>query len=86
MCILLMVVNDIIEHRFLSVTDRFLNELAPVSHGQVAKDLDTRFAVCTDKSKPRCVDVWSSRHGNLIRWIGQACRRHLKKALISWNL
>ncbi|KAI6134790.1 cell morphogenesis N-terminal-domain-containing protein [Pisolithus croceorrhizus] len=29
--------------RFVSVTDRFLNELAPVAGGQVAKDLDTRF-------------------------------------------
>ncbi|KAI6121957.1 cell morphogenesis N-terminal-domain-containing protein [Pisolithus sp. B1] len=29
--------------RFVSVTDRFLNELAPVAGGQVAKDSDTRF-------------------------------------------
>lgn len=31
------------QHRFMSVTDRFLNELAPVAHGQIAKDLDTKF-------------------------------------------
>lgn len=29
--------------RFVSVTDRFLNELAPVAGGQVAKDSDTKF-------------------------------------------
>ncbi len=30
-------------HRFLTVTDRFLTELGPVSSGQVPKDLDTKY-------------------------------------------
>ncbi|KAG6334469.1 hypothetical protein ID866_4617 [Astraeus odoratus] len=29
--------------RFVSVTDRFLNELAPVTSGHITKDLDTKF-------------------------------------------
>jgi hypothetical protein len=29
--------------RFISVTDRFLAELAPIAQGQVSKDLGTKY-------------------------------------------
>jgi hypothetical protein len=35
--------GELAEVRFISVTDRFVSELAPVASGQVAKDPDSRY-------------------------------------------
>ncbi|KAG9311702.1 cell morphogenesis N-terminal-domain-containing protein [Chiua virens] len=44
--------------RFLSVTDRFLNELAPVAHGQIAKDLDTKYENLVKGMRYVQIKVW----------------------------
>ncbi|KAF8136926.1 cell morphogenesis N-terminal-domain-containing protein [Boletus edulis] len=44
--------------RFPSVTDRFLNELAPVAHGQIAKDLDTKFENLVKGLRYVQIKVW----------------------------
>ncbi|KAH0834852.1 hypothetical protein J3R83DRAFT_10475 [Lanmaoa asiatica] len=44
--------------RFMSVTDRFLNELAPVAHGQIAKDLDTKFENLVKGLRYVQIKVW----------------------------
>ncbi|KAF9235809.1 cell morphogenesis N-terminal-domain-containing protein [Melanogaster broomeanus] len=42
----------------VSVTDRFLNELAPVMHGHVAKDLDTKFENLVKGLRYVQIKVW----------------------------
>ncbi|KAH0834843.1 cell morphogenesis N-terminal-domain-containing protein [Lanmaoa asiatica] len=42
----------------LSITGRFLNELAPVAHGQIAKDLDTRFENLVKGLRYVQIKVW----------------------------
>ncbi|KIJ63137.1 hypothetical protein HYDPIDRAFT_113710 [Hydnomerulius pinastri MD-312] len=44
--------------RFVSVTDRFLNELAPVASGHVAKDLDTKFENLVKGLRYVQIKVW----------------------------
>ncbi|KAG2353956.1 cell morphogenesis N-terminal-domain-containing protein, partial [Suillus spraguei] len=72
--------------RFVSVTDRFLCELEPVTKGQVAKDLDTKYkhvvkGLCHVQLRVRscplyfCVHV-SARYGR---------QRHLRREPSFWN-
>ncbi|KAF9226296.1 hypothetical protein BS17DRAFT_777012 [Gyrodon lividus] len=44
--------------RFVSVTDRFLKELAPVAHGHVPKDLDTKFENLVKGLRYVQIKVW----------------------------
>ncbi|KAH0581896.1 hypothetical protein H2248_011576 [Termitomyces sp. 'cryptogamus'] len=44
--------------RFLSVTDRFLAELGPVTHGQVPKDLDMKYENLVKGLKHIQIKVW----------------------------
>jgi len=43
---------------FESVTDRFLNELSPVSQGQVPKDLDMKYENLVNGLKHIQIKVW----------------------------
>ncbi|KAF9070360.1 cell morphogenesis N-terminal-domain-containing protein [Rhodocollybia butyracea] len=46
--------------RFVSVTDRFLAELAPVSRGQVPKDLDMKYENLLNSIRHIQIKVWPS--------------------------
>ena len=50
--------TDIFPNRFVSVTDRFLGELGPVTSGQVPKDLDAKYENLVKGLKHVQIKVW----------------------------